>query len=353
MMLKLIAGFSVAAALAAATPFLYGDAARGAAIFQSKNCVTCHSVNGQGGKIAPDLGKRGGAGFTPVSLAAMLWNHAPQMWGELKKSTVKIQLTPQDSADLFAYFYAARYMDPAGDAGRGNNGHSLSGESPVGAKPVLKWESLADPIELARAMWNHSAAMHAAMEKQGKKAPALTAPEMNDMLVYLRSLPQARDSKPQFQPASAETGETLFDVKGCNSCHKGQHSLVKRIAFRSVSDFAASMWNHTVPMKQQPELRPEEMKRLVGYIWSLQFAADTGDAAKGAKVFAAKGCNGCHDGGTAPVIAGKIGDAYTLIASLTEHGPTMMQKFESNKQGWPQMKDTEMEDLLQYLKSGK
>ncbi len=359
MLLRTLVGFATAAALAAASPSLNGDAARGAALFQSKNCVTCHSVAGQGAKLAPDLGKRGGSGFTPASLAAMLWNHAPRMWGALAKSSAKVDLSAQDSADMFAYFYAARYMDPPGDAARGkqlftakrcSDCHSLDGAA---GKRGFQWDALADPIELSRQMWNHGPAMRAEMQAKGVKTPTLTAAEMNDMLVYLRALPQAKANKPVFQPASAETGEMLFQVKGCADCHKGARSLAKRVAFRTVSDFSASMWNHSGMMKQSGELRPEEMKRLVGYVWSLQFAAESGDAARGGKVFAAKACAGCHTNGPGPKIAGQIPDAYSLIGSLTRHAPGMIQKMESSKQTWPAIKDGEMEDLLAYLKAGK
>lgn len=360
MLLRIFAGFATAAALAAASPSLNGDAARGAALFQSKSCVTCHSISGQGARLAPDLGKLGGSGFTPVAMAAMLWNHAPRMWGALSKSSTKVDLTPQDSADMFAYFYAARYMDPPGDAGRGKKlfttkrcaeCHSLEGAS--NGKRGLKWETLADPIELGREMWNHAPAMRAEMEKRGGKLPTLTAAEMNDLLVYLRTMPEARNNKPVFEPASPETGEVLFQAKGCADCHKGARTLAKRVAFRTVADFSASMWNHADKMKQSGELRPEEMKRLVGYIWSLQFAAESGDSARGAKVFAAKGCAGCHTSGPGPNIAGQVSDAYTLIGSLTQHAPGMLQKMESSKKAWPAIKDGEMEDLLAYLKEGK
>jgi mono/diheme cytochrome c family protein len=358
MFLRIVVGITTAAALAAAVPSLNGDATRGAALFQSKKCVTCHSVAGQGGTIAPDLGKQGGSSFTPSSMAAMLWNHAPKMWGALAKSAVKVDLTPQDSADMFAYFYAARYMDPPGDAGRGKQlftakrcaeCHSLDGAA---GKRGLKWGTLADPIELGRAMWNHAPAMRAEMAKKGGKLPKLTAAEMNDLLVYLRTLPQAKDNKPVFQPASAETGETLFQAKGCANCHKGVRTLANRVAFRTVSDFSASMWNHGGIVNQSGELNPEEMKRLAGYVWSLQFAATSGDAARGAKVFAAKGCGGCHTSGPGPKIAGAVPDAYALIGSLTQHAPGMLQKMEASKKVWPSIKDTEMEDLLAYLKSG-
>lgn len=49
-----------------------GDSARGAEVFQEQKCVVCHSVNGQGGKSAPDLGQTVGRGYTPATLAALM-----------------------------------------------------------------------------------------------------------------------------------------------------------------------------------------------------------------------------------------------------------------------------------------
>jgi mono/diheme cytochrome c family protein len=113
------------------------------------------------------------------------------------------------------------------------------------------------------------------------------------------------------------------------------------------------MWNHAGAMKQSSELRPEEMKRLTGYVWSLRFASESGDPARGAKVFAAKGCGSCHTNGPGPKIAGAVPNSYELIASLTQHAPLMIRKIESSKQAWPTLKDAEMRDLLAYLRSGQ
>jgi hypothetical protein len=38
-----------------------------------------HSVNGHGGHIAADLGRRIDRNFTPGMLASTMWNHAPTM----------------------------------------------------------------------------------------------------------------------------------------------------------------------------------------------------------------------------------------------------------------------------------
>lgn len=350
----------------AATGVIPGDARKGAQVFQEQKCVTCHSVDGTGGKSAPDLSKKSGRGYTPADMAALMWNHAPAMWTAMEQAGIeKPKLTAEQSADLFAYFYAARYFDRPGDAARGRRAfiskgcaqcHNVGSTAPEGGKPVMTWKSVSDPIELAREMWNHAPQMRQAMADRKVSPPTLTADEMNDIVVYLQNLPQTRNLQPEFSPASPETGETLFQVKGCAECHRGAHSLDKKTSLRTGADYAAAMWNHSHNMIQlQPELRPEEMRRLVGYIWALQFANTGGSAARGHKVFEAKGCGNCHGKGAAPSLDAMAGRAnpYTAVSALWNHGPNMLKQMQAQKIRWPRFKDTQMADLLAYLNAGK
>jgi mono/diheme cytochrome c family protein len=338
----------------AATAVIPGDARKGAELFQSQKCVTCHSVNGEGGKTAPDLGRKSGKKFMPSDLAALMWNHAPAMWSAMDKAGIqRPSLNNEQAADLFAYFYAARYFDQPGDAGRGrklfvakscSTCHNLSsgGQGP----PVSNWDSVVDPIELARQMWNHSGKMREAMSGSKTAFPTLTGAEMNDIIVYLQNLPQTKNLKPNFSPASAETGETLFQVKGCASCHKDVTHWSTLAIHNSPSDLAAAMWNHAADMKQTPtDLRPEEMRRLVGYLWSVQHTVEGGNAAAGHKVYAEKGCQGCH-GDKVPIKTDA--SAYNMVASLWAHGPTMLQEMKTKSVAWPHFTGVEMANLLAF-----
>ncbi len=359
--MKLCITLAAVFAIAAQGAMTIGDSQKGAALFKSQNCVTCHSVNGEGGKTGPDLGKRSSRGYTPADLTALMWNHAPQMWTAMDTAKIaRPKLNSEQAADLFAYFFAARYFERQGDAGRGRKAfadkgcaecHNLSSSNGGPAPAVTKWESVADPIELARQMWNHSTKMRDAMKAKSIKVPELTPAEMNDMTVYLQNLPATRNLKPQFAPASPETGEMLFQVKGCGGCHKDLNALAKPGGFRTSSDFAASMWNHSAKMQVKSELRPEEMKRIVGYLWALQFAAEGGTSARGAKVFEAKGCNSCHGKGAERALAlGNRANSYEMIAVLWGHGPEMQKQMTSKGIAWPRFQNTEMVDLLAYLR---
>ena len=166
MILSFAASFSLGC-LHAAT--VAADSTRGAQLFETLSCVQCHSINGKGGTVAPDLGRRIDRNFTPASLAATMWNHAPAMWASMRTRNVSAgDLNEQAAADLFAYFYSARFFEKPGDAGRGkrlfsskhcSECHGLTDTKTSGAKPVAQWDSLDRPLALVNALWNHAATM--------------------------------------------------------------------------------------------------------------------------------------------------------------------------------------------------
>jgi mono/diheme cytochrome c family protein len=91
------------------TPAVAGDAERGAQVLRRENCLACHSIHGDGGHSAPDLGRRATERYTPAVLASVMWNHAPAMWTAMAAKTMTPpSLTAQDSDDLFAYFLSIR-----------------------------------------------------------------------------------------------------------------------------------------------------------------------------------------------------------------------------------------------------
>src|SRR5262249_3869201 len=162
-------------------------------------CVECHSVNGRGSRIAPDLGRLVDRSFTPAALASTMWNHAPTMWGSMRVREIRAgELNEQAAADLFAYFYSARFFERPGDGGRGKRlfadrgcteCHGLTEMNGSGAPPVSLWQTLTDPIALAAAMWNHAPRMLAETKEKHVKWPQLAGQDLADLLVYLRNLP--------------------------------------------------------------------------------------------------------------------------------------------------------------------
>ena len=346
------------AGLQAATEPIAGSSTRGEKLFQTEHCVQCHSINGKGGNVGPDLGKVIDRNFTPTELAGLMWNHAPAMWEAMRSHGVeRASLSPEAAADLFAYFYSVRFFDKPGDAARGKQIFTGRHCVECHAQNVGTWEGVGHPIVLAQQMWNHSAKMRAAQVNKKIAWQQLTTQDLTDLLVYLRNLPEAKRLGSSFDLEPSPGGREVFESKGCIKCHTGKLALENRLHNQTLTDIAVDMWNHAPKMVQPPpELSLDDMRRLVSYLWVQQFFRGGGSASKGKKVFADKHCVACHGvaGSGAPNLQAQAGNfsAVSVISSLWRHGPRMLEKIQSTTHyPWPRFDGTQMEDLIAFLNS--
>ena len=341
-----------------------GDSSRGAEVFRDQHCVQCHSVNGKGGNIGPDLGRIVDRDFTPASLAGTMWNHAPAMWAAMQKQGVAATNLSRDAAaDLFAYFYSTRFFDRPGDAGRGKADftrlhcaecHGVNSSNFAGARPVSQWGSIGHPIVLAQNMWNHAANMRQAMAQKGVQWPQLTSQELTDILVWVRNLPGTGRPAASFRYEPASGGAQVFQAKGCEKCHALQQKLVSRIQGATLTDIAADMWNHAPRMSSStPTLSEDEMRKLLSYLWARQFFEGQGNADRGRRVFQSKNCAGCHNNPSsgAPNLASLKGDfsGIRMVSVLWDHGPRMLATMQQRNIAWPRFDARQMADLIAYL----
>ncbi len=345
------------------------DSTRGAKLFETLACVQCHGINGKGGTNGPDLGRMVDRNFTPASLAATMWNHAPTMWTSMHERDIRAgDLDEQAAADLFAYFYATRFFERPGDAGRGKrafaqrgcaNCHGLSNAVGNSIKPVARWEVLADPVALAEAMWNHRARMLEEAGANPTRWPELSAQDLSDVLVYLRNLPSPPSRLAVFRIGAGDDGAAVFNSKGCSGCHPSSSALASRIKGRTLTDIAAAMWNHAPKMAaagaQPVKLEAGEMRELLSYLWAEQFFQDPGNPAAGRRVFTAKRCATCHEDAStgAPRLtgAGRSFSAAAMVSALWHHGPRMLDQMQAKGISWPRFERAQMSDLIAFLNS--
>ncbi len=358
-MIRIMLGL-FASALAAQAAGFTADSARGQRLFETLACVQCHSVNGNGGKSAPDLGHMLDRGFTPATLAATMWNHAPGMWASMRDRQITAgELDQQAAQDLMAFFYAARFFEKPGDAGRGKRAFESDGCAACHSLPVSQWQALTDPIALIDAMWNHRSQMLAATASKGVRFPLLSAQDLIDMLVYLRNQPGTREQAGVFHIEAPATGDAGFQSAGCAKCHQTADVLSKDIQGKTLTEIAAEMWNHAprIAASGAPStnLTPDQMRDLVSSFWAAKFFEDSGRPASGSRVFASKNCAVCHNDASSGAprlpIPGRDFSGAAMISALWRHGPRMLDLMKAKGLEWPRFNGAQMADLIAYLNS--
>jgi mono/diheme cytochrome c family protein len=357
--------------------YVIGDPAKGASLFfGSKHCSTCHSVNGTGGRLAPDL-----AGIQPGKpamgwLTTVLWNHAPGMWRQMRRS-YSPSLSEEDMAHILAFLYQAGSSDPAGDPKAGERVynekgcvHCHSAGSGGSRAPDLKGVAASgDPVAWMHAMWNHAQAMVGPITTELHTWPQFTGQQMSDLIAYVTA--GAPPHQPTAYRGTAEHGWKVFQVK-CIQCHSVRGKGGKAgpelgpdtdLPFNS-TQFAAVLWNHAPAMVEQarsagvatPTLQGEELTDLLKFLTSLRYFEPVGSPFLGERVFVERGCARCHGNraeGTKIAPRLRSGpNAFTTVSlatALWSHGPKMSLRADELNIPWPKLEAGDIGDLISFL----
>ena len=352
--LQLMPVFMFSAGLAQAA-----DAARGAALVRSENCLECHRVRGEGGSTAPELASGIVPVYSPAALAATLWNHSPAMWNEMS-SRVVTRPTPTDAEweDVFAYLYSLRFVDRPGDPKRGADVfrnrncafcHSLS-QNPKSIGPAVSfWKPATDSVVLLSQMWNHAANMRREFVESRKQWKRLSGRDFMDLTAYIRGVQQVGGSKAQteFTLPDSSRGKQLFD-KSCVSCHTGAQALEVKLKNKTWMDIGAGMWNHVPLLQTVPSVTTEDMRRILAYVWELQYNGPEGNVMRGQQLFFDRRCVTCHQGSPVP---GKNFTEYSMVALGWGPGRQMHTAMQERGIRWPTFNPGEIRDVVAYLNS--
>ena len=350
---------------------LPGNFKEGWKVFTTKRCGACHAIWGEGGKGGPDLGSLPEAYVSQSQLAALMWNHGPDMWGRMSSKKIPFQkIEKKEMADLFAFLYFIRYMDEPGDPKKGKS--LMESKACMKCHPVKegtneglsRWGMYVNPILWAQMMWNHTPQMEQEMKKKGLSRVEFKGNEMVDLIAYIRSL-NPKVEKVYLSPGDPQSGDKLFIKKGCIQCHApgGKLDLSKKKDFpRTLAQLAGMMWNHSYEMWKgmeakgidRPTLSPQEMADLIAYLFSTRYFDEPGDPARGKVVFTKKQCNLCHTKGKTPDLTLLKGQISPILMSqmMWNHGPEMLEKMRKAKISWQKIDSKEMVDLMEYLNRG-
>src|SRR6516162_1220863 len=170
------------------------DPSAGAKVFEVKGCAKCHSVNGVGGKIGPDLAKVSRP-RTFYDLAADMWNHLPKMTGKMRDLRIaRPSLDSREAADLAGYLFTLNYFDTPGNVDAGRKlftekrcivCHKYQGAGGAVGPDLDHLVQFRTPIAVASAMWNHGPQMAEKMKENGIERPTFTPDELRDLIAYL------------------------------------------------------------------------------------------------------------------------------------------------------------------------
>jgi mono/diheme cytochrome c family protein len=270
-----------------------GDAATGERLFREKQCQTCHSLAGKGGKHGPALDNYSKYA-SPIYLSVGLWNRGKTMAGVMEALGVSRPTFEKNNIpDLFAYI---RGFGRSVERIYAQPGSPRNGEKLFVQKRCIECHSVTpqgDPtranlrarlikgslMTIAGAMWNHGPKMWADMARRGIPMSPLTTEEISDIIGYLYFL--------QFidPPGVAERGRMVFQEKRCGKCHlspeKGAAQgadFTKSDKLKTQLEVVTEMWNHASTMEEKmlkeslewPVFRGGEMADLMAYLISLR-----------------------------------------------------------------------------------
>ena len=179
---------------------LYADFARGWKVFREKSCVACHSVKDEAGHIGPELGPGHELPPTVLQLAGSIWNHSPAMWRAMEHLRIeRPSFKESEMADLVAFLYSFRYVEPGGSSKLGevlfvSRGCSrCHGARALGTRqaPGLRGRGKSfSSVAMATALWSHGPAMYRRAEDLGLSWPHLAENDVGNLIAFLNTSPE-------------------------------------------------------------------------------------------------------------------------------------------------------------------
>lgn len=388
---QVVSSLAVAVLLCSSRPAYSQEHARlaqnalaGSRVFGAKGCVKCHSVNGLGGTLAPDLA-RIAKRRSFFDLAATLWNHLPGMKTQMKDLGIEPpQFNDREAGDLVAFLFTLGYFDPPGDVEVGERlfeekrcvvCHQVGLHGGVVGPSLDHLGQFGSPILVAAAMWNHGPDMQDMMEAKGIERPIFSGSELTDLIAYLESMSPPTLAGPLYVlPGDADRGRLVFTESSCGECHsvrgtggRAGPDLARRGVDWDLTQFAAAMWNKAPRMTAQmtergidvPQIDAAEMADLVAYLYSVQYFAESGDPQAGRQLLYSKQCLGCHSldgqgehaGSDLADWRGSVSPAM-VMSSMWNHA-VYMQFGDALGAAWPVMSAEDVANIASFLQEAR
>src|ERR1035437_3349684 len=346
----------------------------GRVVFERNNCINCHSINGFGGKTAPDFNSENFLSGD-YKLITDMWNHSPKMLKMIDQMNAKQQKMSTEDFRKLRYFIAfLGYISKNGSVSNGKDlfvqmncvkCHSVG--KPVAGKINLdKSGNYSSSIYLAQVMWNHAAEMHKKQKASNIKIPVFKGNEFASLAAYLESISTPRKkNKSLMYPRNPIQGEKLFNSKNCAYCHLKEKigaPLDKINLHKSVNEIAGMMWNHSALMESAiwekkiswPSFKESEMGNLIAYLYFYNTGQVNGSVEEGQKLLVSKGCNGCHYNGNPnkTITASDIkpfDNIDEFFSKLWNHIPIIEKEFYTKGKELPKLVPEDVKSMYLYF----
>lgn len=346
----------------------------GRVVFERSNCINCHSINGFGGKTAPDFNSENFLSGD-FELITDMWNHSPKMLKMIDQLNAKQQKISTEDFRKLRYFIAfLGYISKNGSVSKGQElfvqmncvkCHSV-GKSVPGKISLDKTGYNTSPIYLAQVMWNHAAEMHKKQETSKITIPVFKGNEFASLAAYLEfiSTPGKKNQNLMY-PGNPVVGEKLFNSKNCAYCHLKEKigaPLDKINLNKSVNEIAGMMWNHSALMESAmwekkiswPSFKESEMGNLIAYLYFYNTGQVNGSVEEGQKLLVSKGCNGCHYNGNPnkTITASDIkpfDNIDEFFSKLWNHIPIIEKEFYTKGKELPKLVPEDVKSMYLYF----
>src|ERR1035437_331553 len=346
----------------------------GRVVFERNNCINCHSIDGFGGKTAPDFNSENFLSGD-YELITDMWNHSPKMLKMIDQLNTKQQKMSIEEFRKLRYFIAfLGYISKNGSVSKGQDlfvqmncvkCHSV-GKSVPGKINLDKTGYNASPIYLAQVMWNHAAQMHKKQKTSNITIPVFKGNEFASLAAYLESISRPeKKNKNLMYPGNPILGEKLFNSKNCAYCYlkeKISSPLNKLNLHKSVNEIAGMMWNHSALMKSAmwenkiawPSFKENEMGNLIAYLYFYNNGQVNGSVEEGQKLLVSKGCLGCHYNGNPnkTITASEIkpfDNIDEFFSKLWNHMPIIEKEFYTYGKELPKLIPENVKSIYLYF----
>jgi mono/diheme cytochrome c family protein len=218
-------------------------------------------------------------------------------------------------------------------------------------KAVAAWAPVDDTVMLVSQMWNHASTMKREITAR-KGWSKLSGRDLQDLTAYFQSVQKLSGNTRISVPDPAE-GRVVVGLQ-CGKCHAGSESLAVMVRNKTLMDIGAAMWNHVPRVETVPVISLDDMRKVVAYVWEIQYRGPAGIASRGEVTFMDKGCISCHRTPTPKETpqspkAGKTFTASSMVALGWGSGREMHRQMLEKGITWPQLSPEDISNLVAFM----